>query len=49
MQNHELKEKVKNQDFIGKTKFFFGTLPFNPWAVLATWLHVGALQKIHEK
>jgi hypothetical protein len=25
------------------------TLPFSPWAVLATWLHVGAPKKIHEK
>jgi hypothetical protein len=24
------------------------TLPFSPCAVLATWLHVGAPQKIHE-
>jgi hypothetical protein len=45
MQNHEQKEKVKkvkNQDSIGKTNFFLSTLPFNPWAVLARWLHVGA-------
>jgi hypothetical protein len=25
------------------------TLPFSPWAFLATWLHVEALQKIQEK
>jgi hypothetical protein len=52
MQNHEQKKKVKkvqNQNFMGKTNFFFSTLPFNPWAVLATWLHVGAPQKIQEK
>jgi hypothetical protein len=42
-------KKVKNQDFIGKTNFFFSTLSFSPWAILATWLHVGAPQKIHEK
>jgi hypothetical protein len=24
-------------------------MPFSPWAVLATWLHVGAPQKIQEK
>jgi hypothetical protein len=45
MQNHEQKEKwkkVKNQDFMGKTKYFLRTLPFSPWAVSATWLHVGA-------
>jgi hypothetical protein len=49
MQNHEQKKKVRkseNQDSMGKTNFFFSTLPFSPWAVLATWLHVGALQKI---
>jgi hypothetical protein len=45
MQNHEQKKKVKkskNQDFMGKTNYFLRTLPFSPWAVLATWLHVGA-------
>jgi hypothetical protein len=46
MQNHEKKQKVKNQDFMGKKKFFFSTLPFSPWAVSATWLHVGVPQKI---
>jgi hypothetical protein len=35
-------KKVKNQDFMGKTKYFLRTLPFSPWAILATWLHVGA-------
>jgi hypothetical protein len=35
-------KKVKNQDFMGKTNYFLGTLPFNPWAVSATWMHVGA-------
>jgi hypothetical protein len=34
---------------MGKTNFFLSTLPFNPWAFLATWLHVGALKKIQEK
>jgi hypothetical protein len=49
MQNHEQKrkvKKVKNQDFMGKTNFFPSTLPFNHWAVLATWLHVGAPHNI---
>jgi hypothetical protein len=32
-----------------KINFFFGTLPFIPWAVLAMWLHIGAPQKIHGK
>jgi hypothetical protein len=53
MQNHEQKtkktKKVKNQDFMVKTNFFLSTLPFSTWAVLATWLHVGAPQKIQEK
>jgi hypothetical protein len=40
---------VKNQDSMGKTNFFLSTLPFNPWAVLATWLHIGAPQKTQEK
>jgi hypothetical protein len=35
-------KKVKNQDFMGKTNYFLRTLPFSPWAVSATWLHVGA-------
>jgi hypothetical protein len=54
MQNHEQKKKmkkvkkVKNQDSMGKTNFFLSTLPFSPWAILATWLNVGATQKIYE-
>jgi hypothetical protein len=40
---------MKIQDPIGKTIFFFGTMPFSPWAVLATWLHIGAPQKLQEK
>jgi hypothetical protein len=35
-------KKVKNQDFMGKTNYFLRTLLFSPWAVSATWLHVGA-------
>jgi hypothetical protein len=34
---------------MGKTNFFFITLPFSPWAVLVTWLHGGAPHKIQEK
>jgi hypothetical protein len=52
MRNHEkIKKykKVKNQDSMGKTNFFLNTLAFKPWAILATWLHVGASQKIQEK
>jgi hypothetical protein len=42
----KVKKKVKNQDPMGKTNFFLSTLFFSPWAVLATWLHVGAPHKI---
>jgi hypothetical protein len=48
MRKKEVK-KVKNQDSMDKTNFFFSTLLFNPWVVLATWLHVAAPHKIHEK
>jgi hypothetical protein len=41
--------KVKNQVFVDKTKYFLNTLPFSPSAVSATWLYVGAPQKIQEK
>jgi hypothetical protein len=40
---------MKFQDSMHKTNFFFGTLPFSPWVVLAMWLHMGAPQKKHEK
>ena len=40
-------KKVKSQNSM--SKFFFSTLSFNPWAILATWLHVGAPQKIQYK
>jgi hypothetical protein len=39
--NKKKVKKVKNQDFMGKTNYFLRTLPFNPWAVSATRLHVG--------
>jgi hypothetical protein len=35
-------KKVKNQDSMGKTNYFLRILPFNPWTVSATRLHVGA-------
>jgi hypothetical protein len=38
-------KKVKNQDFMDKTNYFLETLPFSPWAVLATWLHVELFRK----
>jgi hypothetical protein len=43
------KEEVKNKDSMGKTNYFLSTMPFNPWAVLATWLHAGAPKKIEKK
>jgi hypothetical protein len=49
MQNHEEKtkvKKVKNQDSMGKTNFFLSILPYSPWAISATWLHVGVPHKI---
>jgi hypothetical protein len=49
MSKKKSEKKVKNQDFMGKTNFFLSSMPFTPWALLATWLHVGALQKIQEK
>jgi hypothetical protein len=47
--NNEKWKKMKNQECIGKRKKILSTLPFSPWAILATWLHVGAPQKIQEK
>jgi hypothetical protein len=35
-------KEVKTQDSKRKTNFFLSTMSFSPWAVLATWLHVGA-------
>jgi hypothetical protein len=40
---------MKNQDFMGKKKFFLSTLPYSPWAASATWLLVGAPHKVQEK
>jgi hypothetical protein len=42
MSKKKSEKKVKNQDFMGKINYFLRTLPFSPWAVSATWLHVGA-------
>ena len=30
----------KNPRFMDKTKKKLDTLPFSPWAILATWLHL---------
>jgi hypothetical protein len=42
MSRKKSEKKVKNQDFMGKTNYFLRTLSFDPWAVSAKWLHVGA-------
>jgi hypothetical protein len=34
---------------MGKKNYFFGTMPFSHWAIFATWQHLGAPQKLHEK
>jgi hypothetical protein len=39
-------KKSENQDSMSKSNLFLSTLPCSPWAVFATWLHVGAPQKI---
>jgi hypothetical protein len=49
MNKKKSEKKWKNQDSMGKTNFFLSTLLFSPWAISATWLHVGAPQKIQEK
>jgi hypothetical protein len=49
MCNVFMKMKQKIQDFTGKTNCFLGTLPFNLGAILATWLDLGAPQKLQEK
>jgi hypothetical protein len=43
-----IKKNKKIQHFIDKTNLFLDTLLFSPWAILATWLHVGAPQKLQE-
>jgi hypothetical protein len=45
----EKKKQEKIQDFTGKRNFILSTMPFSPWAVSSTWLHVRAPQKIQEK
>jgi hypothetical protein len=48
MRKKKNSEKVKIQDFMDKTNLFFGTLPTSPWAMLATWLHLRAPQKLQK-
>jgi hypothetical protein len=43
------KQKVKIQDSMSKTNFFFGTMSLSLWAILATWLNIGVPQKIQDK
>jgi hypothetical protein len=42
-----IQKKVKIQDSTNKTSLFFGTLSLGLWAILATWLHLGTLQKLN--
>jgi hypothetical protein len=35
-------KKSEKPRFYGQNKLFFETLPFSPWVVSTTWLHVGA-------
>jgi hypothetical protein len=51
MKNNESKKLKKelNLRFYEKNKLLVGTMPCNPWGVLAIWLHIGALQKTHKK
>jgi hypothetical protein len=44
-----MKKNEKPRFYMGKTNYFLRTMPFSPWAVSATWLHVGAPKKIQEK
>jgi hypothetical protein len=37
------------QDFMGNTTSVFGTMSFNLWAILTTWVHIGVPQKIQVK
>jgi hypothetical protein len=43
------KRKSEKPRFYGQNKKNLSTLPFSPWAVSTTWLHVGVPQKIQEK
>jgi hypothetical protein len=52
MQNHEQKKAVKKSEkprFYGQNKLLLKHPALHPWVILATWLHVGAPQKIQEK
>jgi hypothetical protein len=42
-------KKWKSEILWTKLTSFFSTLSFNPWTILATWLHIGIYEKIQEK
>jgi hypothetical protein len=46
MRNFFIKKRTKIQNFMDKTLYIFGTLPFSPWAISTTWLHQGTPQKL---
>jgi hypothetical protein len=39
MAKKKFEKNLKIQGSMNKINFFIGTLPFNPWAILARWLH----------
>jgi hypothetical protein len=43
------KRRSEKPNSMGKTNFFLSILPFSPWEISATWLHVGTPKKIQEK
>jgi hypothetical protein len=52
MQNHVLfflLNKTKKSKILWIKKSFLDIMPFSSWAGLATWLHLGAPQKLQEK
>jgi hypothetical protein len=40
------KKRVKIRNSMGITNLFFDILPYSPWAMLATWLHLVEYKKI---
>jgi hypothetical protein len=43
----KIEKKGENPRFYGQNKLFNSSMPFSPWAILATRMHVGAPQKTH--
>jgi hypothetical protein len=49
MRKIENLKRTKIHGFMDKATFFLGTLSISPWALFATWLHLGALQENTKK